>query len=60
MNDSVYWTLDEKDLKNENACVKEGGRRIILEKGVRGRLACHTSYNPSRSSIDLLCYDGKL
>ncbi|XP_062983674.1 uncharacterized protein LOC134399532 [Elgaria multicarinata webbii] len=59
-NDSVYWTLNGTHLNEADVCQKEGGKRIILEKGVRGKLVCRRRNTCSSSSIDVLCNHGDL
>ncbi|XP_044298075.1 uncharacterized protein LOC123029307 [Varanus komodoensis] len=59
-NRSVYWTLNERRLNDSNACQKDAGKRIILEKGVHGKLVCHRSNTCNSSSIEVLCNHGDL
>ncbi|XP_042312299.1 uncharacterized protein LOC121924863 [Sceloporus undulatus] len=57
-NDSIHWTLNGSGMNDIDACQKDGGKRIILEKGVHGKLACHRRNSCSSSSIELSCNEG--
>ncbi|XP_061485698.1 uncharacterized protein LOC133386098 [Rhineura floridana] len=57
-NDSIYWTLNGRSINEADVCKKEGGKRIILEKGAHGKLVCHRRNTCSSSSIELSCSDG--
>ncbi|KAJ7320418.1 hypothetical protein JRQ81_019929 [Phrynocephalus forsythii] len=59
-NESVHWTLNGRSMNESDACPKDGGKRIILEKGVNGKLVCHRGNACSSSSMKLSCNDGKL
>lgn len=57
-NDGVYWTRNGRIIHDVDACVKDGGKSIILGKGVQGKLACHRRNACSSSSIELSCNGG--
>ncbi|KAH0624933.1 hypothetical protein JD844_032869 [Phrynosoma platyrhinos] len=57
-NDSIHWTLNGSRMNDVDACQKDGGKRIILEKGVHGKLVCHRRNSCSSSSIELSCNEG--
>nr|XP_008105907.1 PREDICTED: uncharacterized protein LOC100551533 isoform X2 [Anolis carolinensis] len=57
-NDSTYWTLNGSRMNDVDACQKDGGKRIILGKGVHGKLVCHRRNSCSSSSIVLSCNEG--
>ncbi|XP_020666383.3 uncharacterized protein LOC110088432 [Pogona vitticeps] len=57
-NDSVHWTLNGRKMNDTEVCQKDGGKRIILEKGTHGKLVCYRSNACNSSSIELSCNDG--
>ncbi|XP_053242402.1 uncharacterized protein LOC128412892 [Podarcis raffonei] len=57
-NDGVYWTRNGRIIHDVDACVKDGGKSIILGKGVQGKLACHRRNSCSSASIELSCNGG--
>uniref|UniRef100_A0ACB8FGP7 Uncharacterized protein n=1 Tax=Sphaerodactylus townsendi TaxID=933632 RepID=A0ACB8FGP7_9SAUR len=56
----VYWTLNGSHLNDSNICVKDGGRKIILEKRISGKLVCHRRNSSVSSATELVCDDGDL
>ncbi|XP_060091267.1 uncharacterized protein LOC132569103 [Heteronotia binoei] len=60
LSSDVYWTLNGSELNDSDICVKDGGRRIVLEKKVSGKLICHRRNSPIKFSTELLCDDGDL
>ncbi|XP_015276403.1 PREDICTED: uncharacterized protein LOC107118550 [Gekko japonicus] len=60
LSSDVYWTLNGSHLNDSDICVKDGGRKIVLEKRVSGKLTCHRINSPTNFSTELLCDDGDL
>ncbi|XP_054830810.1 uncharacterized protein LOC129326601 [Eublepharis macularius] len=56
----VYWTLNGSLLNDSDVCVKDGGRKISLEKRVNAKLVCHRRNSSILFSTELLCDDGDL
>lgn len=59
LSSDLYWTLNGSLLNDSEICVKHGGRKIVLEKIVRGKLTCQKKNSASNFSTELLCDDGK-
>ncbi|XP_053164886.1 uncharacterized protein LOC128350487 [Hemicordylus capensis] len=53
---SIYWTLNGNRLNGTDACEKDGGTTVVLEKGVTGALVCHRG-NACSISTQLVCHD---
>ncbi|KAJ6662702.1 hypothetical protein lerEdw1_011342 [Lerista edwardsae] len=56
-SDGVYWTLNGKHMNETDACVKDGGKMIVLGKGISGNLTCHRKNTCGEFSIVVSCDD---
>lgn len=57
-NDNVLWTLNGNPISD--ACIKDNGTTITLEKDKGGKYVCRRGNHCKSSPVEIRCDNGKL